>query len=166
MGIEKEFYSPYSELEINSFLDDSSEGCISDLLFLPKKIISDLRGSVMHGLRSDSEEFKGFGEVYFSTVKAGLWKEWKRHLESWQSLIVVNGAVSFLMKDDRPLSASYKKYQKVLCSESKLGLLQIPPKVWYCFYGEGESKNENLIVSISSLAHNPAEIERWTQVNK
>ena len=34
----------------------------------PLKIISDERGSVMHMLRSDSQVFKKFGEIYFSTI--------------------------------------------------------------------------------------------------
>ena len=32
------------------------------------KIISDHRGSVMHMLRNDSENFDKFGEIYFSTI--------------------------------------------------------------------------------------------------
>ena len=32
------------------------------------KIISDDRGKVMHMLRNDSQVFKSFGEVYFSTI--------------------------------------------------------------------------------------------------
>ena len=33
------------------------------------KIISDHRGSVLTMLRSDSEIFKSFGEIYFSKIK-------------------------------------------------------------------------------------------------
>ena len=41
---------------------------IEGIKISPLKIISDHRGSVMHMLRSDSENFDKFGEVYFSTI--------------------------------------------------------------------------------------------------
>ena len=42
---------------------------INGIKIYPLKKISDDRGSVMHMLRNDSEYFKGFGEIYFSTIK-------------------------------------------------------------------------------------------------
>ena len=41
---------------------------IAGIKITPLKIIKDDRGSVMHMLRSDSEIFEKFGEIYFSTI--------------------------------------------------------------------------------------------------
>ena len=41
---------------------------IEGIKITPLKIISDNRGSVMHMLRSDSDVFQKFGEIYFSTI--------------------------------------------------------------------------------------------------
>ena len=43
------------------------------------KQIEDDRGKVMHMLRSDSENFKKFGEIYFSTVHPNKIKGWHLH---------------------------------------------------------------------------------------
>ena len=43
------------------------------------KIIRDERGSVMHMLRNDSQIFKSFGEIYFSTIYENKIKAWHLH---------------------------------------------------------------------------------------
>ena len=41
--------------------------------------IEDDRGKLLHMLREDSEEFKRFGEIYFSFTKSNFIKGWYRH---------------------------------------------------------------------------------------
>ena len=51
------------------------------------KIISDDRGKVMHMLRNDSQVFKSFGEVYFSTIYENKIKAWHLHKESYLNYV-------------------------------------------------------------------------------
>ena len=44
------------------------ENKIEGVIIQNLKIISDNRGSVLHMLRNDSENFTKFGEIYFSTA--------------------------------------------------------------------------------------------------
>ena len=52
---------------------------IDGVIITPLKRIGDERGMVLHMLRRDWAIFEDFGEVYFSTVKFGVIKAWKRH---------------------------------------------------------------------------------------
>ena len=49
---------------------------IYDVKITPLKIISDNRGKVMHMLRTDSQVFEKFGEIYFSTIYHQSIKGW------------------------------------------------------------------------------------------
>ena len=44
---------------------------IKDVIITELKVIADNRGKVMHMLRNDSNVFKSFGEIYFSTIYKG-----------------------------------------------------------------------------------------------
>ena len=52
---------------------------IKDVIVTPLKQFKDDRGKVMHMIRSDSEVFEKFGEVYFSFVNHGVTKGWMLH---------------------------------------------------------------------------------------
>jgi dTDP-4-dehydrorhamnose 3,5-epimerase len=145
-------------LEIEKFLHDGNEGEIEGLLVIPKKIIEDERGCVMHALRSDSPEFKGFGETYVSTVKCGIWKEWKRHKLMVQSFVVPVGTVEFLLKDERMHSSTKGHWKRLFAGRGDYKLIQIPSMVWYCFHGI--EMGESLIVNTASIPHDPIETER------
>jgi dTDP-4-dehydrorhamnose 3,5-epimerase len=134
---------------------------IEGVVFIPKKRIIDERGSVMHHMRADSPEFKGFGEVYMSTVKSGVIKAWKRHMLMWQSFTVPMGRILFVLHDTRPHSSSQGVSLTYEVGESDYGLLQIPPLVWYGF--RGLSEGESLIVNCASIPHEPSEVERLSE---
>jgi len=54
---------------------------IEGVIIKPLKQILDERGKVMHMIRSDSDDFKSFGEIYFSCVYPNLIKGWHLHKE-------------------------------------------------------------------------------------
>ena len=77
------------------------------------KIIRDERGSVMHMLRNDSQIFKSFGEIYFSTIYENKIKAWHLHKESYLNYVCVTGKVKLVLFDDRKkaiLKINIKKY--------------------------------------------------------
>ena len=133
-------------------------GDIEGVRFMPLRQIRDERGSVMRMMRADDAAFEGFGEVYFSTVKAGTVKAWKRHLRMIQNLAVPVGSVRFVIYDERPDSPTRGIVQEIINGIDHYGLLRIPPLVWYGFEGIGDG--EALIANCASLPHDPAEVER------
>ena len=131
----------------------------SCLVSPPLRIIADDRGAVIHMLRADSPFFTGFGEVYFSEVKSGSVKAWKRHSRMTQRLAVPVGRMLFAVLDDR---AGSENPESVV--EHELGrpdayrLLIIPPMIWYGF--QCISKETAVIANCTDLPHDPEEIER------
>ena len=63
---------------------DEIEGVVVQSL---EQIVDD-RGSILHMLRSDSELFTQFGEIYFSEIRSGIIKAWKRHKKQTQNQAV------------------------------------------------------------------------------
>ncbi|MBF0440640.1 MAG: dTDP-4-dehydrorhamnose 3,5-epimerase family protein [Oligoflexales bacterium] len=129
---------------------------IEGLIFIPRKIIRDNRGAVFHMLRSDSSFFnKEFGEVYFSTVKPGVSKGWKRHLKMIQRYVVPIGSVKFVFFDSRQDSSSRGRIEEIELGEENYGLLIVPNLITYSF--KCESIKESLIVNCASIPHTPGE---------
>ena len=63
------------------FRSRKGEGLIEGLLVVPLRRIPDERGTVFHMLRSSDPHFRGFGEIYFSSVYRDAIKGWHRHAD-------------------------------------------------------------------------------------
>ncbi|MEY4400686.1 MAG: hypothetical protein RL072_551 [Actinomycetota bacterium] len=124
----------------------------------PRRVISDPRGDVLHMLKCTDEVFSEFGEVYFSKIRPGQQKAWRRHREATSQLAVPIGAVRFLLFDDRDKSATRGQRSDVVIGEDDYYLLTIPAMVWYSFENVGVSLA--LIGSCSSLPHDPGESDK------
>lgn len=131
---------------------------IEGVVIKPLNQFDDERGKVMHMLRSDSELFERFGEVYFSYVNPGKIKAWKRHQLMTQLLTVPYGEIEFVLFDDRIGSATCGQVQTVLVGEDEHRLLKIPPLIWYGF--KGMAQHRSLIVNCADLPHDTNETER------
>ena len=86
---------------------------IDGIKITPLKIISDNRGSVMHMLRSDSDVFEKFGEIYFSTIFKDSIKAWHLHKEATLNYACILGKVKLALFDDRTQSITYGLYQEL-----------------------------------------------------
>ena len=93
------------------------------------KIISDNRGSVMHMLRSDSDVFQKFGEIYFSTIFKDSIKAWHLHKEATLNYACIFGKVKLALYDDRTQSVTYGLYQELYLSLDSYSLITIPPNI-------------------------------------
>lgn len=122
-----------------------------------RKVIEDERGAVLHWLRSDSELFDEFGEVYFSSVKPGVVKAWKRHFQMTQNFVVPHGEAEFVIYDDRPNSLSKGLVSRYILGRENYSLLQVPPMLWYGFRALGSETP--IIGNCTNLCHDPAESE-------
>ena len=122
-----------------------------------KKIVHPL-GDVFHGMRSSDKGFNGFHEAYFSTIKYGVIKPWKKHLQMTLNLIVPVGKIRFVLLDNREKSSTKDQFMDVSLSIENYYRLTVPPKIWVGFKGEGNSTN--LLLNIANLNHDPSEIVR------
>jgi dTDP-4-dehydrorhamnose 3,5-epimerase len=128
---------------------------IDGVLISPLRIIQVQEGDVFHGMKSSDNGYSGFGEAYFSSIKAGEIKGWKRHKEMTLNIIVPYGEIHFVMFDDRKKSNA--KFQNVILSLTNYCRLTVPPMVWLGFKGQGS--DTSILLNIASITHDPLESE-------
>lgn len=97
----------------------------------PLRRISDERGSVVHMLRCDDPSFRGFGEIYFSTIYPGAIKTWHLH--------------------PRADSPTRGQLQELFSGDDQYVLVTISPDVWNSVKGLGHERA--IIVNCASLSH-------------
>lgn len=128
---------------------------IEGVVLTPLKKFNNEQGSVYHALKKTEENYAGFGEAYFSTVKHGVVKGWKKHTIMLSNLIVPVGEIRFVLFDDRPQSKTKGNIMDVTLSIENYYRLSIPVNIWLAFQGIG--KSTNLLLNISSITHDPNE---------
>ena len=129
-------------------------GDIEGLHVEPLREIADDRGAVLQMLRCDSPLLTAFGEVYFSEIKPGVIKAWKRHRSMTQHITVPVGRIRVVVYDDRPESrtnGALAEYQ--IGRPDSYCLLRIPPMIWYGFQGVAETAS--LIANCTDIPHDP-----------
>ena len=114
-------------------------------------------GSVIHGLRVSDEGYVDFGEVYFSTVNYKSIKGWKKHHRMTLNLIVISGGLTLVVDEDRVSSKTFGNFFEITLSADEHKRLTVPFGIWMAF--RGMSKNNNKLINIASLAHDPTEQE-------
>lgn len=124
----------------------------------PLKQILDERGKVMHMLRRDSEEFQGFGEIYFSCVYPEAIKGWHIHKRMTLNYAVPHGNIKFVLYDDRPDSPTKGELQEIFMGPDNYCLVTVPPMVWNGFKGLGNELS--IVANCATIPHDPEEIDR------
>ena len=132
---------------------------IDGLSTTPLKEIADERGVVRHMLRASDPVFAGFGEVYFSSVKSGAVKAWKRHREMTLNVVCIHGEIRFVCFDDRPSSPTNGAVQEIILAPGHAyQLATIPPGIWTGFCGI--APGESILCNCASIPHRPEESDR------
>lgn len=131
---------------------------IDGVLVTPLRQILDERGKVMHMLRCDSDAFRGFGEIYFSSVYPGAIKGWHLHRRMHLNYAVPHGRIKFVLFDGRDESPTKGELQEIFLGADNYCLVTVPPLVWNGFKGIGTEMA--IVANCASIAHDPAEIER------
>ena len=131
---------------------------IDGVKITPLRQIKDNRGKIMHMMRSDHSIFKGFGEIYFSTVNPKIIKAWHLHKEVTLNYACVRGRVELALFDDRDQSKTHGKYQKIILSPEDYFLVTIPPFIWNGF--KGLYQEESIIANCLDQPHNENEMVR------
>jgi len=113
----------------------------------PLKKILHPKGDIFHAMKKTDKGFCGFGEAYFSTIKCGEVKGWKKHNKMTLNLVVVSGEVEFVLYNQMGffnVKLSLNNYQR----------LTIVPNIWVAFRG---IDTENILLNLANIEHNPNE---------
>ncbi|PJZ58158.1 dTDP-4-dehydrorhamnose 3,5-epimerase [Leptospira barantonii] len=135
------------------------ESFLEGVIVTSLKEIFDPKGSVLHMIRVDDPEYKGFGECYFSEVSPGAIKAWKLHTKQTQNFTVPVGKIKLVLFDDRENSSTKGKIQEIILGRpGHYQRVKIPPKIWYGFTCVSEEKA--MIANFTDIPHDPNESER------
>jgi dTDP-4-dehydrorhamnose 3,5-epimerase len=107
----------------------------------------------MHAIKQSDPGFAGFGEAYFSSIHAGAFKGWKKHLRMTLNIIVPVGAIRFFLVDQR----AGQRVHTIDLSPDHYGRLTVPPGIWMGFKGMGEG--QSILLNVASIEHDPTEAE-------
>ena len=118
----------------------------------PLKKIHHPKGNVLHALKADEVDFVQFGEAYFTTIRAGEIKGWKKHTHMVMNLIVPVGEVIFYLHTQQD-----NKTYTVKIGDGNYARLTIPAGLWVAF--RGVNSDLNLVLNIASITHDPLEAE-------
>ena len=126
---------------------------MTQIIIKPLKKINLEEGDVLHALKASEDEFHGFKEAYFSTIKNNKIKAWKRHLLMTMNLIIPIGRVQFNFYDNNK-----NLLKNTIVGEDNYCRITVPPMIWFGF--KGLSSHTSYILNISDELHNPLEVER------
>lgn len=131
---------------------------IEGVQIIPLRTFTDERGTVYHMLKATDPHFRQFGEVYFSSVNAGVIKAWKNHRRVIVNFACILGRIKLVLYDDRDDSPTKGQVMEVLLGPDNYALAVIPPGVWNGF--RGLSQPHAIIASCATEPHDSAEFIR------
>ena len=126
---------------------------IEGVKVVPLQRIPDERGTVMHMLKCNDPHFRQFGEIYFSTVYAGIIKSWHLHKEMSLNYACVYGRIKLVLFDDREGSSTRSNIMEIFLGPDNYCLVQIPPNVWNGFKGMGSDLA--IVANCATHPHDP-----------
>jgi dTDP-4-dehydrorhamnose 3,5-epimerase len=126
----------------------------------PLRRIPDERGTIYHMLRADDPHFEQFGEIYFTSVYAGVVKGWHKHREMTLNYACVYGRVKLVVYDGRLDSATSGTVLEVFLGPDDYSLVTIGPDIWSGFKGMSEP-----FAIIANCCTHPHDASRTTRVD-
>ena len=108
-------------------------------------------------IRSDSEYFEKFGEIYFSEVMPNVIKGWKKHKITTQNFVVPVGRIKLVLYDQRQDSGTSEMVFETELGRNNYKMITIPPQIWYGF--QGLSNDVSIIANLIDNPHDPEESE-------
>ena len=100
-------------------------------------------------MKKSDEGYDGFGEAYFSTVKQGDIKGWKKHTKMTLNLIVPVGEIELVVYDE-----ILNNYFNTRLSQNNYQRLTVSSGLWMAFRGIGDN---NMLLNLASIEHEPNE---------
>ena len=131
---------------------------IEGVIITPLRQIHHPKGDVLHCMKKSDPGFVGFGEAYFSTIKPGEIKGWKKHKKMTLNITAPVGKIMFVIFDDRKRSSSRGDFTAIEISVHNYQRVTVAPGLWHAF--KGKSRETSLILNIADMVHDPNEIAR------
>ena len=119
----------------------------------PLKHIVLEKGDVLHALKATEDTYFGFGEAYFTQIKYGFTKGWKRHNKMTLNLVVIHGKVKFVVYDE----VNNRFEEIVLSPDGNYQRLTLAPGLWMAF--QAMSEGISTILDIIPDTHDPLEAD-------
>ena len=120
-------------------------------------VISHPKGDLYKMLTTQSPEFKGFGEIYFSRVAPFSIKAWRLHKSITANLTLVSGRVLVVRAKVDSRSPEGTEISEFELTGEVPTMITIPPGVWYGFKA---GQRGGLLVNVISEPHSEAEVLR------
>lgn len=124
----------------------ASKPLIEGVLTKPLRVIPDERGRLFEILRRDEPLFRQFGQVYCTTVNAGVVKGWHYHKRQYDNFVCVSGMIKLVAYDFREGSATHGVVNEFFIGMHQPLLVQIPPGVLHGF--KGLSAPEAIVINV------------------
>ncbi len=131
---------------------------IDGVIIKQLKRFPDERGTVMHIMKASDEEFKGFGEVYCSSIYPGVVKGWHYHEKITLNYVVLKGMIKFVLFDERGGSPSKGSVQEIFMGDRDYVRVTVPPRVWSGFKCIGTESA--LVCNVIDMPHDEGEARR------
>jgi dTDP-4-dehydrorhamnose 3,5-epimerase len=123
------------------------------------KIIADERGRLAEILRSDSDIFAKFGQVYFTTAYPGVVKGWHYHKLQTDYFFCIKGMTKLVLYDSRPDSPTQGQVNEFFSGEHNPLLVVIPPLVYHGF--KAIATEESIMINIPTEPYNYSEPDEY-----
>jgi dTDP-4-dehydrorhamnose 3,5-epimerase len=120
-----------------------------NITLTPLQRIFNEKGDILKGLKCSDNGYAGFGEAYFSFIKKGFIKGWKKHTKMQLNIIVPSGQIKFYLLDE-----ATKENKIIIIGNEDYSRLTVKPGVWMAFEGLDE---QNMLLNIASIEHDPLE---------
>jgi dTDP-4-dehydrorhamnose 3,5-epimerase len=127
-----------------------------DILVTPLRQIETAGGNVLHAMKKTDVGYSSFGEAYFSWVSAGAVKAWKRHTRMTMNVVVPVGQVRFVFRSTNAVGAD--EFRVEVIGINRYARITVPPGIWFGF--QGMHVRQSLVLNLSSIVHDPNEVER------
>ena len=111
------------------------DGPIEGVKVIPLRRVADERGTIFHMMKRTDPHFQEFGEIYFSSIFAGIIKGWHKHADMTLNYACMHGRVKCAIYDDREGSPTKGNLMEVFLGPDSYSLLVVPPLVWNGFKG-------------------------------
>jgi dTDP-4-dehydrorhamnose 3,5-epimerase len=125
---------------------------IEGVKVVPLRRIPDERGTILHGVRSDTI-LNSFGEVYFKKLYSGVVNGWHVHETLILNYICLVGMLKLVLCDLRPASPTRGEVQEVFFGDDNYCLVHIPAGI--ANGSKGMTDPFALLANVASEPHNP-----------
>lgn len=117
------------------------------------KIIEVKNGDIYKVIDREHNLFRGFGELYFSSIKFNRIKGWKLHKKMNMLLVVPFGLVKFAFSINKN-----KPFKEILIGSNKKDykIIYVPSNIWFAFKGYG--KPHSIVCNLSDIIHSSSEV--------